>query len=215
MNRIASAAALGRNTFFCCGLLFSTFCEHNCHNYPTCFSLQFSIFAKNQKIATRAAPRRWNRPPRPVSTPRRCASGDFLHFRGNFDFQLATKTGRKKRNFYPGFSPLRGRLRSQTLFTHIFWICFVIISKNNANYSPKRDNRAPIEGRSLLSPTSSNERLGKAVQRKKLCSSCSIPHTSGIAALHRHAYCIVPNYCIIVLIICVILQKNSAKLPLN
>ena len=48
------------------------------------------IAKKIQKKTTRAAPRRWNQPGGPVSTPRRCASGDFLIF--GETWKLWTKT---------------------------------------------------------------------------------------------------------------------------
>ena len=46
--------------------------------WPTCFSLQFSICAKNQNIATRATPRSGIGAPSADSASRGCASGDFL-----------------------------------------------------------------------------------------------------------------------------------------
>ena len=46
---------------------------------------------QNQISATRAAPRRWNRPPRPVSTSRRCASGGNLQLFWKLPYVLDTQ----------------------------------------------------------------------------------------------------------------------------
>ena len=71
-----------------------THCKNNTKQYPACFSSPFYFFDKNDNIAIRAAPRSRIGARSADSAPRGCASGDFLLFFCNFNFQLATQTGK-------------------------------------------------------------------------------------------------------------------------